>query len=76
MAFRGRPVRRRRKVCIFCGKDNVIDYKNTAQLKKFVSERGKILPRRITGDSAKHQRALTVAIKRARHLAMMPYVTD
>lgn len=76
MAFRGRPVRIRRKVCIFCGKDNVIDYKNTAQLKKFVSERGKILPRRITGNCAKHQRALTVAIKRARHLAMMPYVTD
>ena len=76
MAFRGRPVRRRRKVCIFCGKDNVIDYKNTAQLKKFVSERGKILPRRITGNCAKHQRAITVAIKRARHLAMMPYVTD
>ena len=69
-------IRRRRKVCIFCGKDNVIDYKNTAQLKKFVSERGKILPRRITGNCAKHQRALTVAIKRARHLAMMPYVTD
>ena len=76
MAFRGRPVRRRRKVCIFCGKDNVIDYKNTAQLKKFVSERGKILPRRITGNCAKHLRALTVAIKRARHLALMPYVTD
>ena len=76
MAFRGRPVRRRRKVCIFCGKDNVIDYKNTAQLKKFVSERGKSLPRRITGNCAKHQRALTVAIKRARHLALMPYVTD
>ena len=76
MAFRGRPVRRRRKVCIFCGKDNVIDYKNTAQLKKFVSERGKILQRRITGNCATHQRALTVAIKRARHLAMMPYVTD
>ena len=75
-AFRGSPGRRRRKVCIFCGKDNVIDYKNTAQLKKFVSERGKILPRRITGNCAKHQRALTVAIKRARHLAMMPYVTD
>ena len=76
MAFRGRPVRRRRKVCIFCGKDNVIDYKNTAQLKKFVSERGKILPRRITGNCAKHQRALTVAIKSARHLALMPYVTE
>lgn len=76
MAFRGRPVRRRRKVCIFCGKDNVIDYKNTAQLKKFVSERGKILPRRITGNCAKHQRALTVAIERARQVALMPYVAE
>ena len=75
MAFRGRPVRRRRKVCVFCGKDNVIDYKNVAQLKKYVSERGKILPRRITGNCAKHQREITSAIKRARHLAMMPYVT-
>ena len=76
MAFRGRAVRRRRKVCVFCGKDNVIDYKNVAQLKKYVSERGKILPRRITGNCAKHQREITSAIKRARHLAMMPYVTD
>ncbi|MDD6428434.1 30S ribosomal protein S18 [Candidatus Weimeria sp. HCP3S3_B5] len=76
MAFRGRPVRRRKKVCVFCGKDNVIDYKNIAQLKKYVSERGKILPRRITGNCAKHQREITSAIKRARHLAMMPYVTD
>jgi small subunit ribosomal protein S18 len=76
MAFRGRPVRRRKKVCVFCGKDNVIEYKNIAQLKKYVSERGKILPRRITGNCAKHQREITSAIKRARHLAMMPYVTD
>ena len=76
MAFRVRPVRRRKKVCVFCGKDNVIDYKNIAQLKKYVSERGKILPRRITGNCAKHQREITSAIKRARHLAMMPYVTD
>ncbi len=76
MAFRGRPVRRRKKVCVFCGKDNVIDYKNIAQLKKYVSERGKILPRRITGNCAKHQREITSAIKRSRHLAMMPYVTD
>ena len=68
--------RRRKKVCVFCGKDNVIDYKDTAKLKKYVSERGKILPRRITGTCAKHQRALTVAIKRARHLAMMPYVCE
>lgn len=73
---RRRPMHRRKKVCVFCGKDNVIDYKDTAKLKKYISERGKILPRRITGTCAKHQRALTVAIKRARHLAMMPYVTD
>ena len=65
-------MRRRKKVCVFCGKDNVIDYKDTAKLKKYVSERGKILPRRITGTCAKHQRALTVAIKRARHVALMP----
>ena len=69
-------MRRRKKVCVFCGKDNVIDYKETAKLKKYVSERGKILPRRITGTCAKHQRALTVAIKRARHVALMPYVAE
>ena len=69
-------MRRRKKVCVFCGKHNVIDYKDTAKLKKYVSERGKILPRRITGTCAKHQRALTVAIKRARHMSMMPYIQD
>ena len=71
-------MRRRKKVCVFCGKDkdNVIDYKDTNKLKRYISERGKILPRRITGNCAKHQRALTVAIKRARHIALMPYVTD
>ena len=69
-------MRRRKKVCVFCGKDNVIDYKDTIKLKRYVSERGKILPRRITGNCAKHQRALTVAIKRARHISLMPYVTD
>ena len=69
-------MRRRKKVCVFCGKDNVIDYKDTAKLKKYVSERGKILPRRITGTCAKHQRALTVAIQRARHVALMPYVAE
>ena len=73
---RRRPMHRRKKVCVFCGKDNVIDYKDTAKLKKYVSERGKILPRRITGTCAKHQRALTAAIKRARHVALMPYVQD
>ena len=69
-------VRRKRKVCVFCGKDTVIDYTDTNKLKRDVSERGKILPRRITGNCAKHQRALTVAIKRARHVALMPYVQD
>lgn len=69
-------LRRRKKVCVFCGKDNVIDYKDTAKLRKYVSERGKILPRRITGNCAKHQRHLTTAIKRARHVALMPYVAE
>ncbi|MBR4762871.1 MAG: 30S ribosomal protein S18 [Lachnospiraceae bacterium] len=64
---------RKKKVCVFCGKDNTIDYKDTAKLRKYVSESGKILPRRITGTCATHQRALTVAIKRARHVALMPY---
>ena len=67
---------RRKKVCVFCGNDNVIDYKDTNKLKRYVSERGKILPRRITGNCAKHQRALTIAVKRARHVALMPYVQD
>jgi len=68
--------RRRKKVCVFCGKDNVIDYKDVNKLKRYVSERGKILPRRITGNCAKHQRAITTAIKRARHVALMPYIAD
>ena len=71
-----RPMHRRKKDCVFCGKDNVIDYKDTNKLKRYISERGKILPRRITGNCAKHQRALTVAIKRARHFALMPYVCE
>ena len=75
-SMKRRPMHRRKKVCVFCGKDNVIDYRDTNKLKRYISERGKILPRRITGNCAKHQRALTVAIKRARHLAMMPYVCD
>ena len=70
-----RVVRRRKKVCVFCAdKTNAgIDYKDVNKLKRYVSERGKILPRRITGNCAKHQRALTVAVKRARHVALMPY---
>ena len=75
--MRRRGGRRRKKVCVFCGKENnEIDYKDVAKLRKYVSERGKILPRRITGNCAKHQRALTVAIKRARHMSMMPYIQD
>ena len=73
-----RPVvRRRKKVCIFCAdKVEFIDYKDSAKLRKFISERGKILPRRISGTCAKHQRELNTAIKRARQVALLPYVTD
>lgn len=73
---RMRP-RKRRKVCSFCvDKITLIDYKDTAKLRRFLSERGKILPRRTTGTCAAHQRQLTTAIKRARHVAMLPYVAD
>lgn len=69
--------RRKKRVCAFCAeKVNTVDYKDVAKLRKFVSERGKILPRRITGNCAKHQRVLTVAIKRARHVALMAYIQD
>ena len=73
-----RVVRRRKKVCVFCAdKTNAgIDYKDVNKLKRYVSERGKILPRRITGNCAKHQRALTVAVKRARQIALLPYSLD
>ena len=69
---------RRKKVCLFCAENiDYIDYKDTVRLRKCIApERGKILPRRITGNCAKHQRALTVAIKRARHVALMPYVQE
>ena len=71
------PQRRRKKVCVFCqDKIDYIDYKDTARLRKFVSERSKIFPRRVTGTCAKHQRQLTVAIKRARHLALLPYTSN
>ena len=71
------PNRRRRKVCVFCAdKVAFIDYKDSAKLRKFISERGKILPRRISGTCAKHQRELNTAIKRARQVALLPYVTD
>ena len=75
-SIKSRKKKKKKKVCVFCGKDNVIDYKDINKLKRYISERGKILPRRITGNCAKHQRALTVAIKRARHVALMPYVQD
>lgn len=69
--------RRKKKVCAFCvDKVNSIDYKDVAKLRRFVSERGKILPRRITGNCAKHQRLLTTAIKRARHVAILPYIQE
>ncbi|MBO5415385.1 MAG: 30S ribosomal protein S18 [Clostridia bacterium] len=70
-------MRRRKKVCIFCvDKVDFIDYKDSAKLRKFISERGKILPRRVSGTCAKHQRELNTAIKRARQVALLPYVTD
>ena len=76
-SMKRRPMRRRKKVCVFCADStNVIDYKDANKLKRFVSERGKILPRRITGTCAKHQRALTVAVKRARQIAILPYTLD
>ena len=69
--------RRRRKVCVFCAdKVSFIDYKDSAKLRKFISERGKILPRRISGTCAKHQRDLNTAIKRARQAALLPYISD
>lgn len=72
-----RPIRRRKKVCVFCAEKNaVIDYKDVNKLKRYISERGKILPRRITGTCAKHQRAITLAVKRARHVALLPYQVD
>ncbi len=67
----------RRKVCNFCvEKAQSIDYKDVAKLKKYLTESGKILPRRMTGVCARHQRELAVAIKRARQMALIPYVAD
>ena len=77
MAFQKRRGRRKKKVCVFTAeKITYIDYKDIGRLRKFMSERGKILPRRITGNSAKAQRKLTVAIKRARQMALLPYTQD
>lgn len=67
----------RKKVCPLCGDKNLIlDYKNPEQLKKFINEKGKILPRRATGACAKHQRDITATIKRCRHIAMLPYAEN
>ena len=76
-----RPMNRgrkgRRKVCSFCvDKIDTIDYKDVARLRRFLSERAKILPRRVTGTCARHQRELTVAIKRARQIALLPFVSE
>ena len=72
-----RQRRIKKKVCMFCADKNlVIDYKDADKLKRFVSEKGKILPRRVTGLCAKHQREITVAIKRARHIALLPYIAE
>ena len=74
----GRPPHRgRKKVCSFCvDRIDYIDYKDLSRLRKYVSERSKIIPRRVAGTCAKHQRELTIAIKRARHVALLPYVSD
>ncbi|TAK35254.1 MAG: 30S ribosomal protein S18 [Chloroflexota bacterium] len=84
----GRPVRRggkeggrryapKRKVCAFCvEKANTVDYKDPGKLRRYLSDRGKIEPRRKTGTCARHQRILTVALKRARHLALLPFTAE
>lgn len=66
----------RRKVCRFCADSSlVIDYKDSRMLRLFTTERGKIVPRRISGNCARHQRMVTIAIKRARNIALLPYTT-
>ena len=75
--YRGNMRNKKKKVCEFCAnKTAVIDYKDAEKLRHFVSERAKILPRRVTGTCAKHQRELTTAIKRARQVALLPYIDD
>ena len=73
----GKFRRVRRKVCAFCAeKIEIIDYKNAARLRRYISDRGKILPRRATGACASHQRAITHAIKRAREIALLPFTAE
>ncbi|MBE6097950.1 30S ribosomal protein S18 [Schwartzia succinivorans] len=77
MIRRDRGRRPRKKVCSFCvDKVDHIDYKDVAKLRRFITERGKILPRRISGNCAKHQRQVTVAIKRARNIALLPFTAE
>lgn len=77
MIRRDRGRRPRKKVCSFCvDKIDHIDYKDAAKLRRFITERGKILPRRISGNCAKHQRQVTVAIKRARNIALLPFTAE
>lgn len=72
-----RGKRARKKVCAFCiDRAEHIDYKDVAKLRRYLSERAKIVPRRVTGTCARHQREMTIAVKRARHLALLPYVSD
>lgn len=72
-----RRFKARKRVCAFCAdKSKSIDYKDVSKLKKYITERGKILPRRISGNCSKHQRELTIAIKRARQVALLPYSAD
>ena len=69
--------RAKKKVCVFCvDKVEHIDYKDTARLRRYITERGKIVPRRISGNCAKHQRQLTIAVKRARQIALLPFVAE
>jgi small subunit ribosomal protein S18 len=74
---KNRRNKKKKRVCAFCA-DNIdrIDYKDVARLRKYITERGKILPRRITGNCARHQRQLTKAIKRARQIALLPYTVE
>ncbi len=75
--LRNRNSRRRPKFCYYCvEKQEHVDYKDVEKLRKYISERGKIIPRRVTGNCAKHQRLLTEAIKRARYMALLPYSLD
>lgn len=77
MIKRDRSRRPRKKVCSFCvDKVENIDYKDVAKLRRYITERGKILPRRISGNCAKHQRQVTVAIKRARNIALLPFTAE